>query len=198
MVFSKACNFISRYNQLNKANIRVNVNVSVLQLLDTNFPSNLYTLAVNSNVEPKNIVLELTETVMLDGNKNALNQIYILSSMGFSLSLDDFGSGFSSIHSFLGLPLKQIKIDRVMTTKSMTNDAYEQYLQFITQLCRSKGIDIVFEGIEDQAMFQKYKDMGASYFQGYWFSKPLSVASASRYTLLRSDVIPQAASNTTA
>jgi PAS domain S-box-containing protein/diguanylate cyclase (GGDEF)-like protein len=198
LVFAKACEFISRYNQLNKANIRVNVNVSVLQLLDTNFPTNLFTLAVNSNVEPKSIVLELTETVMLDGNKNALNQIYILSSMGFSLSLDDFGSGFSSIHSFLGLPLKQIKIDRVMTTKSMTNDAYEQYLQFITQLCRSKGIDIVFEGIEDQAMFQKYKDMGASYFQGYWFSKPLSVASASRYTLLRSDVIPQAVPKTTA
>lgn len=198
LVFGKACEFISRYNQLHAVTIRVNVNVSVLQLLDTNFPSNLYTLAVNSAVEPTSIVLELTETVLLDGNKNALNQIHILASMGFALSLDDFGSGFSSIHSFLGLPLSQIKVDRVMTTKSMTDVAYEQYLQFITQLCRSKNIDIVFEGIENQAMFQKYKDMGASYFQGYWFSKPLTLASASRYTLLRSDVIPQATSKLTA
>ncbi len=188
LVFEKACAFISQYNSINNANIRVNVNVSVLQLLDTNFPSNLYTLAVTAGVEPKSIVLELTETVMLDGNKNALNQIYILSSMGFSLSLDDFGSGFSSIHSFLGLPLNQIKIDKLMTTKSMQDRGYEQYLQFITELCNSKGVSIVFEGIEDQSMFQKFKDMGASYFQGYWFSKPLSVASASRYTLMTKEL----------
>lgn len=184
LVFEKACEFISKYNRANGVSIRVNVNVSVLQLLDTNFPSNLYTLAISAGVEPKCIVLELTETVMLDGNKNALNQIYILGSMGFRLSLDDFGSGFSSIHSFLGLPLNQIKIDRLMTTKSMQAPAYEQYLQFITNLCQSKGVSIVFEGIENQVMFQKFKDMGASYFQGYWFSKPLSLASASRYTLV--------------
>ncbi len=145
-------------------------------------------LAINAGVEPQSIVLELTETVMLDGNKNALSQIYKLSSMGFSLSLDDFGSGFSSIHSFLGLPLNQIKIDKLMTTKSMEDKDYEQYLQFITKLCSSKGVSIVFEGIEDQTMFQKFKDMGASYFQGYWFSKPLSVASASQYTLITKDI----------
>ncbi len=188
LVFEKACAFICHYNQVNDSNIRVNVNVSVLQLLDTNFPSNLHMLAVNAGVETQSIVLELTETVMLDGNKNALNQIYKLSSMGFSLSLDDFGSGFSSIHSFLGLPLNQIKIDKLMTTKSMEDKAYEQYLQFITKLCSSKGVSIVFEGIEDQIMFQKFKDMGASYFQGYWFSKPLSVASASQYTLITKDI----------
>ncbi|WP_165313789.1 EAL domain-containing protein [Vibrio ziniensis] len=188
LVFSKACEFIYQYNQSNNTSIRVNVNVSVLQLLDTNFPSNLYTLAVSSGITPKSVILELTETVMLDGNKHAINQIYILSSMGFSLSLDDFGSGYSSIHSLLSLPLKQIKVDKVMTTKSMSNAAYEQYLQFITYLCRSKEIDIVFEGIEDQSMYKKYKDMGASYFQGYWFSKPLTLASASHYTLLSTNI----------
>ncbi len=182
-VFEKACEFISRYNQINKAKVRVNVNVSVLQLLDTNFPSNLYALAINAGISPKSIMLELTETVMLDGNENAINQIYILSNMGFSLSLDDFGSGFSSVHSFLGLPLNQIKIDRLTTVNSMSNIAYEKYLQFITRLCRSKDIEIVFEGIEDQSMFNKFKEMGASYFQGYWFSKPLTLASASHYTL---------------
>jgi len=186
LVFEKACEFISQYNKQNNANIRVNINVSVLQLLDSNFPKNLRTMAANAGVAPKSIVLELTETVMLDGNKNARNQIYVLSNLGFSLSLDDFGSGFSSIHSFLELPLNQIKIDRLMTTRSMMSAVYEQYLQFITDLCRSRGIDIVFEGIENQNMFNKFKGMGASYFQGYWFSKPLSLASASHYTLATS------------
>ena len=70
-----------------------------------------------------------------------------------------------------------------MATKTLTNRASEQYLNFIIQLCRSKGVDIVIEGIENSGMYQKFREMGASYLQGYWFSKPLSLASASRYIL---------------
>jgi EAL domain-containing protein (putative c-di-GMP-specific phosphodiesterase class I) len=140
-------------------------------------------MADEAGIAPKSIVLELTETVILDGNKNALHQLDTLSKMGFQLSLDDFGAGLSSIHSFFDLPLNQIKIDRSMATKTLTNRASEQYLNFIIQLCRSKGVDIVIEGIENSGMYQKFREMGASYLQGYWFSKPLSLASASRYTL---------------
>ncbi|WP_337163777.1 EAL domain-containing protein [Vibrio fluvialis] len=182
-VFEKACEFISRYNQVNGVNIRVNINVSVLQLLNSTFPSNIKMMADEAGIAPKSIVLELTETVILDGNKNALHQLDTLSKMGFQLSLDDFGAGLSSIHSFFDLPLNQIKIDRSMATKTLTNRSSEQYLNFIIQLCRSKGVDIVIEGIENSSMYQKFREMGASYLQGYWFSKPLSLASASRYTL---------------
>ncbi|MCG6234593.1 sensor domain-containing protein [Vibrio furnissii] len=182
-VFEKACEFISRYNKVNGVNIRVNINVSVLQLLNSTFPSNIKMMASEAGIDPQSIVLELTETVILDGNKNALNQLETLSKMGFQLSLDDFGTGFSSIHSFFDLPLNQIKIDRSMATKTLTNQASEEYLSFIIQLSRSKGVDIVIEGIENSDMFRKFRAMGASYLQGYWFSKPLSLASASRYTL---------------
>lgn len=182
-VFGKACEFIERYNRINGLSIRVNINVSVLQLLNTAFPSTIKKMAEEAGISPQSIVLELTETVILDGNKNALEQLVTLSNMGFQLSLDDFGSGFSSINSFFDLPLNQIKIDRSMATKTLTNQSSEQYLQFIIQLSKSKGVDIVIEGIETGAMYQKFKAMGASYLQGYWFSKPLSLASASRYTL---------------
>lgn len=182
-VFEKACEFIERYNRINGLSIRVNINVSVLQLLNKAFPSNIKMMAEEAGIAPQSIVLELTETVILDGNKHALEQLVTLSNMGFQLSLDDFGSGFSSINSFFDLPLNQIKIDRSMATKTLSNESSEQYLQFIIQLSTSKGVDIVIEGIESGAMYQKFKAMGASYLQGYWFSKPLSLASASRYTL---------------
>ncbi|WGY45343.1 GGDEF domain-containing phosphodiesterase [Vibrio sp. ABG19] len=182
-VFGKACEFIERYNRINGLSIRVNINVSVLQLLNTAFPATIQKMAEQAGIAPQSIVLELTETVILDGNKNALEQLVTLSNLGFQLSLDDFGSGFSSINSFFDLPLNQIKIDRSMAAKTLTNQSSEQYLQFIIQLSKSKGVDIVIEGIETGSMYQKFKAMGASYLQGYWFSKPLSLASASRYTL---------------
>ena len=182
-VFEKACEFIGRYNKQNGVDIRVNINVSVLQLLNSNFPNNILTMAKTADVPPSSIMLELTETVILDGDKNALNQLHSLSEMGFLLSLDDFGAGFSSLNSFFDLPLNQIKIDKTIAWKTQTNHASEQYLEFLIQLCRSNNVDIVIEGIETADMHQKFKEMGATYLQGYWFSKPLSLASASRYTL---------------
>ncbi|MBD1567167.1 EAL domain-containing protein [Vibrio sp. S12_S33] len=182
-VFEKACEFIGRYNKQNGVNIRVNINVSVLQLLNSNFPSNILMMAKTADVPSSSIMLELTETVILDGDKNALNQLHSLSEMGFLLSLDDFGAGFSSLNSFFDLPLNQIKIDKTIAWKTQTNRASEQYLECLIQLCRSNNVDIVIEGIETADMYQKFKKMGATYLQGYWFSKPLSLASASRYTL---------------
>lgn len=182
-VFTKACQFIVRYNKQHNTTVKVNVNVSVLQLLDLSFPEHIQAIALESGVSPSSVVLELTETVVLDGNRNAINQLTKLSNIGFQLALDDFGTGFSSMNSFFDLPLNQIKIDRSMAVKSMENETMHDYLAFIIRLSREKGINIVVEGIEDQVMYQKFLSLGAVFLQGYWLSKPLSLATASRYTL---------------
>ncbi|WPC75527.1 EAL domain-containing protein [Vibrio porteresiae] len=182
-VFAKACEFISQYNLNNQVTTRVNVNVSVLQLLDRSFPEQIRDIADKAGITTQSIVLELTETVILDGNKNALQQLRCLSEMGFQLALDDFGTGFSSINSFFDLPINQIKIDRTMACKTMENDDLNEYLEFIIRMCQHKSIAVVIEGIENSEMYKKFQRMGASYLQGYWLSKPLSLASASHYTL---------------
>lgn len=182
-VFAKACEFISQYNINNQVTTRVNVNVSVLQLLDRSFPEQIKAIADEAGIPTHSIVLELTETVILDGNKNALQQLRCLSDMGFQLALDDFGTGFSSINSFFDLPINQIKIDRTMACKTMENDDLNNYLEFIIRMCQQKSIAVVIEGIENSEMYKKFQRMGASYLQGYWLSKPLSLASASHYTL---------------
>ncbi|MDS1831594.1 EAL domain-containing protein [Vibrio vulnificus] len=182
-VFRKACEFIQRYNQANNKNIRVNVNVSVLQLLNSNFPQRIHEMASEYGISPNSIVLELTETIILDNNAAAIEQLNQLSKLGFHLSLDDFGAGYSSLNSFFDLPMKQIKIDKSMAWRSLKNPDLTAYLSFLIQLCRNNRIDVVIEGIEDAEMYQTFRNMGVSYLQGYWFSKPLSLASASRFTL---------------
>ncbi|MFM2586963.1 EAL domain-containing protein [Vibrio sp. TBV020] len=181
-VFEKACRFIKQYQLTHTGDIRVNVNVSVLQLLSQQFPQELMRLTNQHGIDRSSIVLELTETINLDDNKSAITQLNLLKELGFKLSLDDFGAGYSSLNSFFDLPLSQIKIDKSIAWRSLENPVTFEYLSFITNLCISYGIDIVIEGIEDAAMQRVFTDMGASYLQGYWFSKPLSLASASHYT----------------
>lgn len=184
LVLSKACEFIRQYQATHNTSVRVNVNVSVLQLLNQSFPEAVKSIADEYLIEPKHIVLELTETMILDGNQNAISQLNRLSELGFQLSLDDFGAGYSSLNSFFDLPLQQIKIDKSIAWRSFTNPATFEYLTFVIKLCRAYDVDIVIEGIENAQMAKAFTDLGASYLQGYWFSKPLSLASASHYTLI--------------
>ncbi|SDH24107.1 PAS domain S-box-containing protein [Vibrio xiamenensis] len=182
LVFEKACHFIKEYQKLHQRLVRVNINVSVLQILNNHFPEQVRMLAEREGVDTDNIVLELTETIIIDGNKKAIRQLIKLNEYGFRLSLDDFGSGYSSLHSFFDLPLSQIKVDKNLAWKSLTNPATYEYLRFITDLCRSYNVDIVIEGIENADMHHKFSQMGVAFLQGYWYSKPLSLASASHYT----------------
>ncbi len=181
LVYEKACSFIKQYNDKNQTNINININVSVLQLLNTRFPDNIRKISSQLGVSPSNVVLEMTETFLLDENSNARSQLKLLKNMGYSLSLDDFGAGFSSINSFFDFAFNQIKIDKTFATKTMTDEDSNKYLEFLIKLCKSKNISVVIEGIEDSVMLNKFINMNAEFLQGYWFTKPLSVVSATNY-----------------
>ncbi|MHA2709301.1 putative bifunctional diguanylate cyclase/phosphodiesterase [Vibrio owensii] len=182
-VFEKACQFIKSYRERYQNQVRVNVNVSVLQLLNSEFPSKIKAMTDEVGIEPQAIVLELTETFILDNNQAAIAPLNTLRELGFALSLDDFGAGYSSLNCFFDLPMTQIKIDKSMAWKTLTNRSSHEYLKFLITMCREQNIEVVIEGIEDAKMCDFFAEMGVDYLQGYWFSKPLSVASASRYTL---------------
>ncbi len=183
IIFEQACQFIRHYNEVHGTKVKVNVNVSVLQLLNPNFPGNIKMIADTEKVDPSQIVVELTETVILDDNQHGKKQLARISSFGFDLSLDDFGAGHSSLNTFFELPLNQIKIDKSMAWKAEKQSAPKEYIAFLIQLCNSRGVKVVIEGIENADMFHLFEQLGANFLQGYWFSKPLSKASASSYTL---------------
>ncbi len=174
IVFTKACQFLKHYNERHHSDIQINVNVSVLQLLNRDLPSHFRRIALSHSVDPSSIVLELTETVMLDDNTHALNQLKALTNMGFVLSLDDFGAGMSSINSFFDFPFRQIKIDRFFALRAMNDSAPTQFLQFLISLCRKNRISIVIEGVENENMQSYYSDLGATHLQGYLYSLPVN------------------------
>ncbi|AUI87385.1 sensor domain-containing phosphodiesterase [Vibrio azureus] len=181
-VFTKACLFINEYRQRHQTPVRINVNVSALQLLKSEFPTNIKHIAYTNKVEPQDIVLELTETFILDNNQAAIHALNTLNQLGFALSLDDFGAGYSSLHCFFDLPMTQIKIDKSMARKALNNPLSYKYLHFLINLCQEQDIEVVIEGVEDQEMYEFFRKMKADFLQGYYFSSPLSEKDAKEWS----------------
>ncbi|NOI68615.1 GGDEF domain-containing phosphodiesterase [Vibrio sp. 99-8-1] len=174
VVLEKACQFINAYNQSHSEPIRVNVNVSVLQLLNSNFIQSVESIIAKFNVPKSWVVLELTETVLLDGVVRAKSQLQELRQLGYNIALDDFGAGYSSLNSFFNLPLDQIKIDRTMTLSAMDANEPLDYLKFLLKMCSDNSVSVVVEGIETEEMIVRLVEAGMDNLQGYWFSRPLT------------------------
>jgi EAL domain-containing protein (putative c-di-GMP-specific phosphodiesterase class I) len=146
--------------------------------MESRFPQELINLAAAEGVDLKHIVLELTETVLVDQNNTISTQLEQLSVAGFKLALDDFGAGLTSIQSFFLLPFKQIKIDKNLTWLTMSNSMSEQFVRFIATLSQAHQIKVVAEGVENIEQQNLMKSMGIKRLQGYFYSRPLLVSNA--------------------
>jgi PAS domain S-box-containing protein len=187
-VLTQACRFIAYYNKRWNSHVKINVNVSVLQLLDDTFPDKVISIVREEGVSPEYVVLELTESVLLEGKSQAINQLRQLQFLGFQLAMDDFGSGHSSVTEFFKLPFQQLKIDKELVNDSMKESEPFAYLEFLTTLCSVRGIGVTMEGIEAEEMISRFTHINVSSFQGYLIAKPLTIERAMefRWIFLRS------------
>lgn len=174
VVLEKAAQFIKRYNKGRVAKVRINVNVSVLQLLNSHYIASVEAIIAKIHIPRDWVVLELTETVLLDGVTKAKSQLEQLRSLGYKISLDDFGAGYSSLNSFFSLPLDQIKIDRTLTLSALESIEPLNYLKFLFEMCKEHDVSVVIEGIESENMALRMIEVGLDNLQGYWFSRPIS------------------------
>ncbi|WCE31395.1 EAL domain-containing protein [Vibrio sp. SCSIO 43137] len=185
VVLEKACQFIKEYNSRAEEPVRINVNVSVLQLLKSNFISSVEEIIAQTAIPKEWVVLELTETVLLDGAERAKTQLEQLRNLGYRISLDDFGAGYSSLNSFFNLPIDQIKIDRMLTQSAMTAQEPLNYLRFLLKMCSDNGVSVVVEGIETEEMILRLVEGGLDALQGYWFSMPVTESEAFEFRVDR-------------
>ncbi|MDG3084878.1 EAL domain-containing protein [Vibrio hannami] len=177
-VFAQAASFIAYYDKIWNCSIKINVNISVLQLLASDFPQQLIRIAQEEGARPESIVIELTESVLLEGQHQAMTQLRELDKAGFELAMDDFGSGHSSVTGFFKLPFNCLKIDRELANESMKEIEPLAYLEFLTMLCSMKGIKVTVEGIESTEMVEKFTNMDVTHFQGYFYSRPMTLENA--------------------
>lgn len=171
-VLESACVFLKQFDLNDNSMTRINVNVSVKQLLRKTFAQDVMDIVLKNGIAPDRIVLEITESYILDDNIDVMSQITLLAQLGFSISIDDFGSGCSSITSIFRLPLYQIKLDKYLVWQSLQSPSCREFVKYMADFGKKHNISIVAEGIEDKSMMQELIDMNVSHFQGYYIHKP--------------------------
>lgn len=153
----------------------ISVNISPNNLREPDFPTFVQQLMNRSHNHRGTLTLEVTETSMMQDPANSLKALNSLHSAGFPVSIDDFGSGYSSLSYIKQLPASEIKIDRSLITDIATHPGDRVIVQTTIDMCHSLGYKVVAEGVEDGDTVELLAAMGCDMIQGYWLTPPLPI-----------------------
>ena len=151
----------------------LSLNISALQYKRPDFIDLLMKHVRENQVEPEEIELEITETVLIDDFKAVIERMLVLQDYGFRVSLDDFGTGYSSLSYLSGLPLNTIKIDKAFIDSVLVDPATKIVMESIIQMVHRLGYESIAEGIESYDQVEYLQEIGCDVIQGYLLGKPL-------------------------
>jgi len=163
--------------------VRLSVNISAKQFLYINFIKELREIITSTDIDPDLLKLELTETAVIDNIDDVISKMKVLKKMGIRVSLDDFGIGHSSLVYLKKLPVTQIKIDQSFVHDVLTDTNDAAIIKMVLAVGKTIHCDIVAEGVEQLEQFELLKKFGCHYFQGFYFSKPLSASNFEKLVL---------------
>ncbi|MES2499861.1 MAG: EAL domain-containing protein [Pseudomonadota bacterium] len=174
-VLQQACLQLKKWeNSAKLSKIRISVNISAKQFLYIHFVQELRDIISETGVNPDLLKLELTETAIIDNIDDVINKINVLKNIGVRIALDDFGMGHSSLVYLKKLPVTQIKIDQSFVKDVLTDSNDAAIIQMILAIGSTIQCNIVAEGVEKVEQFELLKKFGCLFFQGYYFSRPIS------------------------
>ena len=172
-VLREACLTLHRWRQHGLADLKMAVNMSVLQLLRGNFPDVVRRILADTGVPPDALELELTESVLMANAAQTAAKLQAFRQLGVSLAIDDFGTGYSSLAYLKRLPITTIKIDKEFIG-DLTRDPDDAAItSTVITMAHSLGLNVVAEGVETEAQMRFLRDHGCDEVQGFWISPPL-------------------------
>ncbi len=153
-----------------KMPLTLSINVSPRQLRETGLVADVARVLAQTGLQPDRLILEMTETVLVDELGSTSQVLGELKALGVSIDLDDFGTGFSSLRRLQRLPIDRIKIDRGFTKGICDNDADAAIVRTIVALGHSLGKEVVAEGIETEYQLRALRELSCRYGQGWLFA----------------------------
>lgn len=153
--------------------IKVSINVSMYDLFTTDIAEQISELLHYYSLESTSLVLEITETVIMEEPQATIQLLMRLNSMDIQLSIDDFGTGYSSLAYLHQLPISELKIDRSFITKMTGNTSDEVIVRSTIQLAHNLGLRVVAEGVDDRATWDILETMQCDTIQGHFISPPM-------------------------
>jgi len=172
-VIEESLKRLSHWYQAGFPPITLNVNLSLRELEEPDFISHLVSLLQKYDIGRSRIKFEITEHAAMTNPLLVKEQLKKIRELGIGIALDDFGTGYSSFSYLAELPIDTLKIDKSFISGILKDESKRQIVSSIAKLGHSLGMNLVAEGIEEEAEVPLLKQYNLDIFQGYYFSKPL-------------------------
>ena len=174
-VFEEVCKTMLVLEKLYPVNTPyLSVNVSTVQIDDMLF-DNFMKVVEKYGVNPHNMVIEITETSIMNDANKSLDVLNNFADKGFSIAVDDFGTGYSSLLQLMKMPISKIKIDKAFVDGLGTKQESRTIVNAIVKMSKALDKKIIAEGVEDKNQLFELQSIQAEYIQGYYFHKPMPV-----------------------
>jgi len=180
-VLGEAIRQLAAWRLLGLGRLCVAVNVSMLQLLRGDLPGAMADLFREFDVEPEQLSIELTETMLMADAAQSLQTLRQIRELGVLIAIDDFGTGYSSLAQLTRLPVDTLKIDRSFISEIPMNPASTAVTATVIAMARNLGLSVVAEGVETTEQLAFLAERGCDAVQGFLFSKPLAADALAEY-----------------
>jgi diguanylate cyclase (GGDEF)-like protein len=169
-VLHEACSFAATWPK----DVKISVNLSSVQFRKKTVCPNVLEALKSSSLDPSQLIIELTESVLMSDVEDIKSQVRTLNSYGVELAMDDFGTGYSSLSYILQLQFNRLKIDRSFVSQLETgDDAALKIVETIISLGHTMKMSVTAEGVETELQVALLHHLGCDYVQGYYFSRPV-------------------------
>ena len=172
-VLREACIACKGWNDNGHPYYKVNVNLSVVQLLQNDVVETVENIIKETGINPRNLTLEVTESLAINDMERMKRILSSIKKLGVRIALDDFGTGYSSLSHIREIPLDVIKVDQSFV-KDLAVDQYAQaFVRMVGELADALGVKICVEGIETEEQLRVLDNMNIRLIQGFYFDKPM-------------------------
>lgn len=174
-IWEQACITLRRWIDHGLTPTPISVNMSRMHIHDPRLCEKLLDLIRRYELPPHLLELELTESAFLENESGLFESMKVLQGFGFQFSMDDFGSGYSSLNMLKSMPMDFIKIDRGFLNEVVTTERGKTVIRFSISLAREMSIKVIAEGVETEEQAAFLLQAGCTYAQGYFYSRPLTI-----------------------
>lgn len=173
-IFEEACRFINLMKAKGLPPLTIAVNISGTQFNETNLLDVLSSIVEAAQVDPQQLELEITESLIMKDTEQAIKTLHELRDFGFSIAIDDFGTGYSSLAYLKRFPITTLKIDQSFVQDMHKEADDKAIVQAVISLAHSLRLKVVAEGVEEKEQLDVLKEQHCDIIQGYYFSRPLN------------------------
>lgn len=172
-VLRQACSHCKRWNDSGHPEYKVNVNLSVVQLLRNDMADRVREVLEETGLNPWNLTLEVTESLAINDMTRMKQILGQIKELGVRVALDDFGTGYSSLNHIREMPIDVIKIDRCFIEDLGQDEFADAFVRIVCELATVIGMNVCVEGVEYQRQYEILKNMQIQMIQGFYFDKPM-------------------------